>query len=181
MQPLPQHYTDVVRKTVRFSSLMVIFALLTGVLYQESAKKLGYGDAPAGLHLEAVLQLAVVHGHAFLITVVLPLAMIGALLLARMIGGAEVSPRATALLGRGYLHFGALALVLMLYKGYAMLLGVRGGNTDLADIDASMFGGSTGLRHGLYGIIHVGMAFCLGYFAIAVWHSLGKARMNQRE
>lgn len=180
MQPLPQHYTDVVRKTLRFSSLMVIFALFTGVLYQESAKKMGYGDAPAGLHMEALLQLAVVHGHAFLITVVLPLAMIGALLLARLIGGAEVSPRATALLGRGYLHFGALALLLMLYKGYAILLGVRGGNK-LADIDAGMFGGSTGLRHGLYGVIHVGMAFCLGYFAIALWHSLGKERMNQGE
>ena len=116
------------------------------------------------------------HGHAFLVTVLLPIAMAGALLLARKAGGGEVSPRATAFLVRGYLPFGTLAVLLMLYKGYAVLLAVRGGNTDLGAVYAGLFGGVKALRHGIYGLVHVGMAVTLGWFCVALWRSLGRSR-----
>jgi hypothetical protein len=176
MNPLPDHYRSTVRSTLRFALLMVLFALITGVLFQESSKKLDYGKAAPGLHLEAVLHLALVHGHAFLVTVLLPIAMAGALLLARKAGGGEVSPRATAFLVRGYLPFGTAAVALMLYKGYAVLLAVRGGNTDLGDVYAGLFGGVKAIRYSVYGVVHIGMAVTLGWFCVALWRSLGRAR-----
>lgn len=176
MNPLPDHYRATVRSTLRFALLMVLFALITGVLFQESSKKLGYDKAGAGLHLEAVLHLALVHGHAFLVTVLIPIAMAGALVLGRKAGGGEVSPRATAFLVRGYLPFGTAAVLLMLYKGYAVLLAVRGGDTDLAAVYGGLFGGVKALRYGIYGVVHVGMAVTLGWFCVALWRSLGGSR-----
>jgi len=176
MNPLSDHYRATVRSTLRFALFMVLFALLTGILFQESAKKLDYDKAAAGMHLEAILHLALVHGHSFLIMVLLPIGMVGALVLARKAGGGEVSRRATAFLVRGYLPFGTGAVLLMLYKGYAVLLAVRGGDTDFDAIYAGLFGGVTALRYGIYGVVHVGMAVSLGYFCIAVWRSLGRSR-----
>ena len=175
---LPDHYRSALRTLVRFAAAAAIFGLLCGVLFQESAKKLDHAEAPMGLHLEAVLSLALVHGHVLVSATLVPLAMAGALLLARRAGGAELSPRSVAWLTRGYLPFVALAVALMLYKGYHVLLSVRFGETDLDAIDAAYFGGVTALRHAVYGVVHVGMAFGLGVFAVALWRSLARARLR---
>ena len=175
---LPVHYTSALRTLVRFASAAAILGLLSGVLFQESAKRLQHAEAPAGLHLEAVLSLALVHGHVLVSATLIPIAMAGALVLARRAGGAELSRRSVAWLTRGYLPCVTLAVLLMLYKGYHVLLSVRFGESDLDAIDAAYFGGVTALRHAVYGVVHVGMALGLGLFAVALWRSLARARMR---
>ena len=73
---------------------------------------------------------------------------------------------------RGYLPLVSLTLAMMLYKGYHVLLAVRAGERDLAAIDERLYGGLVGLRHGLYGFAHVGMALSLSVLALSLWRSL---------
>lgn len=168
----PTHYRTATRTLLRYAVAMTLFALLSGVLFQESSKKLDYAQVVAGVRLEAVLSLALVHGHAFLVGVLIPIAMASALFLARRIGGAEVSVRAVKWLTRGYLPSAAVTVLLMLYKGYHTLLSVRFGARDFDAIDASYFAGLVWLRHGVYGLAHVAMAVSLGVFVVALWRSL---------
>ena len=151
---------------------MVIVGLLSGILFQESSKKLPHGTVDPGLRLEAVIHLALVHGHVFVTAVLMPLAMAGALVLARQLGGRDVSGKALGWLTRGYVPLTAATVALMLYKGYHLLLHVRGGATDLAMVDEAFFGGATMVRHLVYGAAHAGMGISLGVFVIALWRSL---------
>ena len=125
-----------------------------------------------GLRLEAILSLALVHDHMFVIGVLILLAMAGALFLGLKAGGAVLSPRPLRWLTRGYLPLVAVTMGLMLYKGYHVLLAVRHGARDLDLVDASYFGGLTWLRHGVYGAAHIGMAVSLGVFVVALWRCL---------
>jgi hypothetical protein len=171
--PLPPHYASALRTLVRFACAMTIVGLLAGVLFQESSKKLG--DAHE-LHLQATLRLALLHGHVLVSAVLIPLGMAGALLVARRIGGRELGSKPLAWLTRGYLPLLCVTLALMLWKGYHVLLAVRRGEADLEAIDERFFFGATVLRHGVYGVAHVGMAAALGVFVVAVWRSLGAGR-----
>jgi len=169
---VPAHYAPAVRTLLRYAVAMTLFGLLSGVLYQESSKQLSHGEAPPGLHLEAVLPLALVHGHAFVVGVLVPIAMAGALFLARGVGGGELSGRSLAWLTRCYLPCATLTVLLMLYKGYHALLSVRFGERDLEAVERAYFGGLAWLRHGTYGVAHVGMAIGLGVFVAGLWRSL---------
>ena len=171
----PPHYREATRTLLRYAALMTIVALLSGVLFQESSKKLDWAEAGTGRRLVAILSLALVHGHVFMTGVLIPIAMAGALFLARKAGGAVLSPRPLRWLTRGYLPFVAVTMGLMLYKGYHVLLAVRHGARDLDAVDASYFGGLTWLRHGVYAVAHIGMAVSLGVFVIALWRSLRRA------
>jgi len=168
----PDHYRTATRTFLRFAIVMAIVGLLSGVLYQESGKKLDLGAVDPGLRMHATIHLALVHGHIFITCVLLPLAMAGMLFLAAKVGGAPVGTRAVGFATRGYLPFVTATVVLMLYKGYHFLLKARGGDVSLAEIDASFFGGSSALRAGLYGLVHTGMAVTLVVFLVAVWRSL---------
>ena len=169
--PLPAHYAATIRRLLRYAMVMTVLGLLSGILFQESAKKLTYEDVGAGLRLEAVLHLALVHGHVFVTGVLMPLALAGALVLARRVGGIEMSGKSLSWLA-WYLRLTAVTVALMLYKGYHVLLSVRWGATDLAQVDATFFGGQVWVRHVVYGIAHAGMGISLGIFAIALWRSL---------
>mgnify|MGYP006969498599 CR=1 FL=1 len=170
--PLPDHYAAATRTVLRYSIVMAIVSLLAGIAFQESAKKLAPGALDAGLHLEAVLPLAFVHGHVMVAAVLLPIAMLGALFIARAAGGRDVKPLTTRMLTRGYLPFVTATVALMLYKGYHVLLMVRAGEHDLAAIDAAYFGGVKAARHAVYGVAHTAMAVALGLFLFGLWRSL---------
>ena len=172
---VPDHYRRAVHTLLRFAVGATLIGLLSGVAFQESAKKLSYAEAAPGLRLEAILSLALVHGHVFVSGVLIPIAMAGALFLARKAGGTELAPRTLAWLTRGYLPSVTGTLLLMLYKGYHVLLSVRFGETDLAVVDAKFFGGAVALRHAVYGVTHVAMALSLGVFAVGLWRSLRRA------
>lgn len=169
---LPGHYRRAVFALLRYAIVMSFFGLLVGIAFQESAKKLPFTKAGAGLHIESIINLSLVHGHAFMMGVVLPLVLGGALLMAHKAGGREVGPTGLAWLVRAYPPFATLSVLLQLVKGYHVLLAVRGGQTDLAVIDASFLGGSHALRAALYGVAHTGMAVALGVFLVALWRSL---------
>lgn len=171
---LPPHYRAALRTLIRFAIALAFFGLISGVLFQESGKKLDHAAAPSGLHLEATLRLALLHGHVFVSAVILPLALAFALTAALRIGGGELSPRSLAFLTRGYLPFVTISLGLMLYKGYHVLLHVRAGSTDMDAILADLFGGNGAVRHSVYGVAHVAMAICLGVFLVGLWRSLPK-------
>ena len=169
---LPASYRRTLRALLRYAIVMVFVGLLLGVSFQESSKKLPFETAPAGIHIESVIQLALVHGHVFVMGVFLPLGLAGALLLARRAGGAEVSSRGQSWLVRGYLPLAAASLALHLYKGYHVLLMARAGERDLAVIDHAFMGGSHVLRYGIYAVVHTGMAVALGVFLVLLWRSL---------
>ena len=176
--PLPDHYRETLRTLIRYSCVMAVVGVLAGILFQESGKKLSYADAAAGLHLESVYHLALVHGHVLFTAVVLPLLLGGAMVLARRIGGRELRPAAMRWLVWGYLPFAAFTVSLMLYKGYHFLLSVRHGATDLATVDAAFFGGITALRHVVYGVAHTGMGLSLLLFMFYLWRSLSRTEKN---
>lgn len=169
----PEHYGRTIRVLLRFSVVMLVIGLLSGVSYQESAKKVSLTPGPDGpAYWDATLRLALVHGHLIVSGVLLPVAMAGMLHLARSIGGKTISRRALTWSIWTYLPFVSLSMALMLVKAYHILLAVRGGQTDMSQINAAFFGGSKVIRHSVYGFVHVGMAFGLCVFAWCVWRSL---------
>ncbi len=172
MSELPPHYAATTRTVLKYAIVMTGIALLSGISYQESAKKLPIGSLDPGLHLEATLRLALVHGHMMVTAVLVPIAMLGALFLSRAATGREVKPITTKLLVRGYLPFVTGTVILMLLKGYHFLLAVRGGNLDLADINERFLGLSPIVRHSLYGFVHAGMGLTLCMFLFGIWRAL---------
>lgn len=169
---LPTHYRAAIRTLLRYAIVMSFFGLLVGIAFQESAKKLPFSVAPAGVHAESILQLALVHGHVFTLGVLLPLVLAGALVLARQVGGRDLGPRGIAFLVRGYLPFAAASLLLQLYKGYHFLLLARSGERNFAVIDEAFLGGSHVVRYLVYAVVHTGMGVTLGAFLVALWRSL---------
>lgn len=178
-EDFPPRYVLTIRTLIRFAVAMAFVGLLSGLLFQESSKKLTYAVAAPGLHLEATIRLALLHGHVFLLGMIIPLCLATALVLARRIGGASISERSQAFLTRGYLPLASVALGLMLYKAYHVLLAVRRGSSDLDAVYGSLFAGISGLRHAAYGITHTGMAICLGVFLVALWRSLSRKKMTE--
>ena len=113
MTTLPDHYRSTTRTLLRFAIVMLALGLLSGVAFQESSKKLDYAEIAAGARLEAVLSLALVHGHMLVTGVLMPIALAAALDLARRSGGSELSPRTLRWLTWGYVPFTAATLALL--------------------------------------------------------------------
>ena len=176
---LPAHYTSTLRTLLRFAAVMCVVALLMGISYQESSKKLTLEMDP-GLRLSATLRLALLHGHVFLTAVLIPMAAAGALLIARRIGGSELRPRTLKWLTRVYLPSVCLTLLMMVIKAYQLLLAVRGGESDLAAIQERFFFGSQAWRHAIYGVVHMFMGVGLSVFFIAISRSVSKARLERQ-
>ncbi|MBL0209315.1 MAG: hypothetical protein IPQ13_00130 [Holophagaceae bacterium] len=172
---LPEPYRRFYRAHLRYALIMLVFGLLAGIAFRESARKLPITAAiPAGMHLESVLSLALVHGHAILIGVLLPLAAIWALHIGLALGAAPLSARSLAWALRLYIPGSLASVLLMLWKGYHLLLGMRGGALDLGALDQSFIFGNHALRASLYGISHTAMAAGLGILAVGLWRSLDR-------
>ena len=170
---LPESYSRFYRIHLRFALIMLLFGLLAGIAFQESAKKLPISAAvPAGMHLESILSLALVHGHAILIGVILPLAAIWTLHIGLLLGAAPLSGRSLKWATRLYLPGSVASVLLMLWKGYHLVLGVRGGTHDLGALGQGFLFGNGALRAGLYGASHTAMAVGLGILAVCLWRSL---------
>ncbi len=170
---LPIHYNKAIRTLIRFGLVMVVIGLLSGIAFQESAKKMNLTRSDGGLsHLDAVLNLALVHGHVMVTGVLFPIAMACVLHLARVCGGLEISSKALGWIVNIYLPFVSMSILLMLYKGYHVLLSARAGMTDMSQINSELFAGNLMLRHGLCGLSHAGMGLALCIFSWCVWGSL---------
>ena len=170
---LPEPYQRFYRTYLRYALSMLLFGLLVGIAFQESARKLPISQSvPAGMHLEAILTLALVHGHAIVIGVLLPLATIWALHIGLILGAAPLSARSLKWAARLYIPGSVVSILLMLWKGYHFVLGVRGGTLDLGALNHSLLFGNHGLRAALYGTSHTAMAAGLGILGVCLWRSL---------
>ena len=173
--PIPDHYRRFFRTHLRFALLMIGVGLLTGILFQESGKKVHLtAVVPVGAHLEYVLGLALVHGHTFVLGVLLPLALTWMLQLGLTLGFPPVSARALKASTALFLPSVSVVLILMLLKGYHFVLGVRHG-LGFDQLSHSFLGGSPGLRAAIYGLSHTVLAISLAVFALSLWRSTGKS------
>ncbi len=172
---LPDSYRRFYRIHLRYALIMLLFGLLVGVAFQESSKKLPISESvPAGMHIESVLALALVHGHAILIGVVLPLAAIWSLHIGLILGAPPLSARSLKWTTGLYIPGSIVSVLLMLWKGYHVLLGVRHGTTDLAVLDHGFIFGNHTLRAALYGLSHTAMAVGLVILGVALWRTLSR-------
>lgn len=172
---LPEPYRRFYRTHLRYALIMLLFGLLAGIAFQESTRKLPISSTvPAGMHLESILALALVHGHAILIGVVLPLAATWALHIGLILGAAPLSSRSLKWVTRLYIPGSVVSVLLMLWKGYHFVLGVRGGTLDLGALNRSFLFGNHALRAAVYGASHTAMAVGLGILVVALWSSLSR-------
>ena len=170
---LPEHYKRFFRIHLRFALVMIGVALLTGILFQESGKKVHISEAvPVGAHLEYLLGLALVHGHTFLIGVLLPLALTWMLQLGLLLGCPPVPARPLKAATTLFIPSAVVVVLLMLLKGYHFVLGVRHGTLDFALLGQSFLGCNHLVRMAVYGLSHTLMAAGLGIFAVALWRSM---------
>jgi len=172
---MPDHYRRFFRTHLRFALVMVAVALLTGICFQESGRKVHISEAvPVGAHLEYILGLALVHGHTFLLGVLVPLALTWILYLGLNLGFQPLPPLALQATTGLYVP-GALAVILlMLVKSYHFILGVRHGVTSYDTLNQSFMGGGHALRAGVYGATHAVMAAGLAVFAVSFWRSMNR-------
>ncbi|MBL0313625.1 MAG: hypothetical protein IPP78_13125 [Holophagaceae bacterium] len=172
---LSDHYRRFYRTQLRYALIMLLFGLLAGIAFQESVKKLPISaSVPAGMHLESILYLALVHGHAILIGTLLPLATIWALHIGLILKAAPLSARSLKWTAALYIPGSAMSVLLMLLKGYTFVLGVRHGTMDLAGLNHGFMFGNHALRAVLYGASHAAMATGLVVLGVGLWRSLGK-------
>ena len=170
---IPDHYRSLYRTWLRFAIVMLIVGLLAGLSFEESAKRAPVSAAlTAGAHLEAILPLALAHGHAILLGAVLPLVLVFMLHLGLTMGFRPVGAKALAWATRLYLPGAALSVALMLYKGYHWVLGVRFGHTDFAAWNDAFFSGNHALRAAAYGLAHTAVSVGMLVLIIAFWRSM---------
>lgn len=175
MTPVPAHYRKFYLIFMRFAIVMMIFGLLMGITFQESAKKAPVsGMLPPGMHLEAVIDLALTHGHIFLIGALIPLALTWLLSLALSLGFDPISERNLKIGTRLYIPGAVVAVLLMIYKGYHYVLGVRSGQFNFERLHDTFFFGSHIARGVAYGLAHTAMAVGLGFIVVSVWRTLKK-------
>ena len=173
---LPVYYRAFYFFVARFSIVMLIVGLLAGIVYQESSRKAPISAAlPPGMHLESVIDLALSHGHIFMIGALIPLALSWLLFMSLQLGASPISAKSLKVGTCMYFPGAVGAVALMIYKGYHFLLGVRGGNTDFVALQASFFGGNHALRAASYGTIHTVMAVGLLVIVVAIWKSFKTA------
>ena len=192
MHHVPEHYRRTIRGLIRFAIVGIAAGLILGLLWTEFRKSIRYGETPRqiekvagsriklelppGLMFETALDLKLAHGHMILLTGLLPLGFALMLHLSYAHGGGEIKRGTLATFFWLFVPGAAVAMMLMVYKGFAGLLAVRGGNFDLASVDAGLFGGSRALRGICYGTSHSIMAIGVFVLLVAVWRSLGRPR-----
>ncbi len=168
---LPFHYQVAIRRLIRFAAIGTAVGLLLGITSTEFHKSVRIGpvaqpvqdgrvrlELPAETRTAAGLSLQLSHGHAILLTGVLPLVFALSLFLVWRLGGRELTSGRVRVFFWPYVLGASGSIVLLVYRGLATFLTVRGGNYDVAAVDAGLFGGNHALRAATYGITHTLMA-----------------------
>jgi hypothetical protein len=185
MTELPAYYPKYYTRYVRFAIVLLIIGLLSGVAYQESAKKAPVSELlPLGAHLEMVYHLSLLHGHAILMGTLIPLAMLWMLHLGVQLNFRPVSEKGLRIASALFLPGAALATALILYKGYYFLLSVRSaeflaGQLSYHNIEAGFFGGQEVLRKIVYATVHIALSSGLITLAVLIWRSFGKPNLPE--
>lgn len=170
---VPEHYKRFCRTHFRFALVMIAVALLAGISFQESARKLTVTpEVPVGAHLEWIISLALVHGHLFVMGVLLPLAFTWMVHMSASLDMAPISPALLAWATRLYIPGVCLTALLQLVKGYWFLLGVRHGRLDFAQLNDGFLGGGHALPRVLaFGASHALLGAGLALLVIGFWRA----------
>ena len=172
---LPESYQKFFTKILKFTIVMAIVDLVAGVLYQESSKKIAISEAlPAGAHWQATVHLALVHGHMFMMGVIIPLTVCFMLYLGQVLGYGPVGEKTLKWGGSLYIWSAISAMLLILYKGYHYNIAIRKGILDFNEIDHLFFGGQEIFRHIAYGLSHTVMVVALGMLVTGLWKTMKK-------
>ncbi|MCA8926333.1 MAG: hypothetical protein KDD82_31285 [Planctomycetes bacterium] len=194
--PLPAHYRSSIRRLIRFAVVFWALGLILGVVSTEFGVSLRYtssyddpprtlskdeggrvkAELPPGFLWETGFDLRISHGHFVLIGGVIPICVAAVLLLLHVAGGGDVSPRVLTAFFWLYAVGASSALTLILYKGLASMLAVRGGNFDLAEVHQGMFFGSRAVRALAHALTHTVLATAVGLIVWAFWRAAGRIR-----
>src|SRR6478609_11535510 len=181
MSALPKHYRLLYASFIRLACTMILFALFTGILHRESTRHLSYANLAPGIHWEAIYHLALVHGHIFMIGVILPIITLVMLHFGMILRAAPLS-ETTIAWGKRLYHTGAgLMLGLFIYKAYHYVLSVRFGLLDFSKIETTYFAGNSLLKALLYGLSHTSMSVCLGIFAVGLLKTMPSVKQVKTE
>lgn len=195
MRELPDHYRAAMRRLLRLAAVGIMVGMLLGITWTEFNKSTRYGpevrkvdppegrvkvELPAGTRWANGLHFKLGHGHAILVLGLLPIGFAASLLLLHRSGSGEVSPRTVLVAPLLYYAGGVGAVTIMVYKGAAVFLGLRrailaGNPTDLATLEASLFGGSKLLKVACYASTHLALSIGAFWFLIAVFRAAGRA------
>lgn len=173
----PDYYGRWAKIYVKFALIMSSIGLLSGFAYQESTKKAPISDVlPLGAHLEATYHLSLVHGHALLMGAILPLTLLWMLYLGTRMDRPALSKNLLSIGSTLYLAGTAVATLLMLYKGYHLLLGIRGdeflaGKQTFETIEHGFFGGNEAARKSVYALSHIALSGGFFTLVVGLWKS----------
>jgi hypothetical protein len=164
--------------------VMLSIGLISGVLYQESGKKilLPQGLTP-DLHFTANYYLSLMHGHSIQIGMLLPAVLLGLVWLANLLGCEPLSVKTLTRVKVLYWFGATLSLALLVYKGYHFNILFRLGlahpqSLNLFAIDHQLFGGIKFLRYFIYGVAHTSMAISIGMLGWSLWKRFSPQRFE---
>lgn len=159
-------YQRIIRLQVRYAALMSIVALVMGLFYREFSRPFFEG---LGLEQQMLYGhwMELVHGHTFLLGTAFPIVM--ALLMSLVRGQLKIKILLKlSLRFKGYIWASAAALILMVYKGVAFIVGA---GQPLGAIDESLFFGSPILRGILFGATHVALFWSVGEYMYVLFRA----------
>ncbi len=147
------------KSQVRYAAVMTIIAFVMGLIYREFSRPFF-----RALLLEERLRyghfMELVHGHTFLLGAAIPLLMA----VLTYLTAAQLQEKDLAQMQvrfKAYIGASAAALVLMVYKGMAFIVGA---GQPLDTIDAGLFFGSHLLRGILFGAAHLTLFWAAGEY-----------------
>jgi len=145
------------RKQIIFSTVMMVMSLIMGLVFREVTR--GFFK---NLTMEQQLiyghDMSLVHGHTFLLGVVIPLVLASFTLIV-LPDLTEKRLQNMNIRFSVYMIAATVALALMVYKGLAFIMGA---GLPLETIDAGLFWGNRILRGVLFGLSHVTIFWSVG-------------------
>jgi hypothetical protein len=177
---LPRYYQTAIAALLRFVLAMLVLALVAGILYAESAKKVPLDTYTLQTSFHANYLLSLLHGHTFMFGVFIPLAIILLWVLPMwLLQTPAMGPVLIRLTTWLYMPSALVSVGLLIYKAYAVQLMVRAGNSDFAAIEHALFAGNHLLRVLGYALPHTGFGVALLCLVIGVGRSLKGMRLTQ--
>jgi len=157
MEKYPVPAQKLFRKQIIFASVMSVTALILGLVYREVSR--GFFK---NLNLEQQLiyghDMSLVHGHTFLLGVVIPV-VLACFVLIVLPNLNEKRLKNINIRFSAYMIAALVALALMVYKGLSFIIGA---GIPLETIDAGLFFGNRVLRGTLFGLSHITIFWSIG-------------------
>jgi hypothetical protein len=157
MKNYPVLAQKIFQKQIIFSAVMAVLALVMGLVYRE-VSRVYFQNLTMEQQLVYGHDMSLVHGHTFLLGVVIPFVLAGFTLIV-LPNLTEKRLKNMNVRFTAYMVAASVALALMVYKGLAFIMGA---GLPLETIDAGLFWGNRVLRGILFGASHVTIFWAVG-------------------